>query len=547
MNETLTLGSLFSGSGGFELAGIMAGIRPIWSSEVLPFATLVTHKRLPDVKHYGDVSKLKGSELEPVDTITFGSPCQDLSIAGRRAGIVEGSRSNLFFEAVRIIKEMREATNGKYPRYAVWENVPGIFSSNNGDDFRIVLEELCSVKEQKISIPKNKWTNAGEIVGDAFSVAWRVLDAQYFGVAQRRKRVFIIADFGSQCAGEILFESAGMPRDSQSRLFPWQRNSDSSKTGLGETGFVLNDQGGSRMSVSYNKVGTLRAQANHPPLVIDEPLLFANHAQDCRYDGPLEESPTIVSRYGTGGNTQPLVVANIPQDVTAFGICSKDSNAMLSDNPLSGFYEAQTSRTLDCNGGNPCVNQGAVVETYDVRFTSDGTRNSRGHCYQTDISRCLDTGGENPSGNHGGVCVLTPETYASTTGNFMTAVKEKANTLAARDYKDPQIINTHQQLVRRLTPHECAKLQGFPSWWCEDLAIPDPNDEEITFWLEVWNTWNAMNGKRPKTVNQVKKWLASPYTEAAEYAMFGNAICLNVGYFVLSGIAWAACNLSQKE
>ena len=251
MNETLTLGSLFSGSGGFELAGIMAGIRPIWSSEVLPFATLVTHKRLPDVKHYGDVSKLKGSELEPVDIITFGSPCQDLSIAGRRAGIVEGSRSNLFFEAVRIIKEMREATNGKYPRYAVWENVPGIFSSNNGDDFRIVLEELCSVKEQKISIPKNKWTNAGEIVGDAFSVAWRVLDAQYFGVAQRRKRVFIIADFGSQCAGEILFESAGMPRDSQSRLFPWQRNSDSSKTGLGETGFVLNDQGGSRMSVSY--------------------------------------------------------------------------------------------------------------------------------------------------------------------------------------------------------------------------------------------------------------------------------------------------------
>ena len=151
--KKLTLGSLFSGSGGFEVAGILSGIEPIWNSEVLPFAKRVTTKRLPQVKHYGDISKLKGAELPPVDIITFGSPCQDMSIAGRRAGI-DGSRSHLFFEAIRIIKEMRDKTNGKYPRYAVWENVPGALSSNNGEDFRAVIESFCQIKNSTISVPK---------------------------------------------------------------------------------------------------------------------------------------------------------------------------------------------------------------------------------------------------------------------------------------------------------------------------------------------------------------------------------------------------------
>lgn len=130
----LTLGSLFDGSGGFPLGGILAGIEPRWSSEIEPFPVLVTHKRLPQVQHYGDVSTLNGAELPPVDIITLGSPCQDLSIAGKRAGIHDGDRSNLFFQAIRIIKEMRDATNGRYPRYCVWENVPGAFSSNGGND-----------------------------------------------------------------------------------------------------------------------------------------------------------------------------------------------------------------------------------------------------------------------------------------------------------------------------------------------------------------------------------------------------------------------------
>ena len=193
MNRLLTLGSLFDGSGGFPLAGLLAGIVPVWSSEIEPFPIRVTEKRLPQVQHFGNISGLHGAKLPPVDIITFGSPCQDMSIAGKRTGL-NGSRSSLFHEAIRIIREMRCASNGKYPRYIVWENVPGAFSSNGGEDFRCVLEAICSVKDScvleaicsvkdsSISIPRpaGKWTKAGEILAESYSLAWRVLDAQYW-------------------------------------------------------------------------------------------------------------------------------------------------------------------------------------------------------------------------------------------------------------------------------------------------------------------------------------------------------------------------------
>ncbi len=193
MNRSLTLGSLFDGSGGFPLAGLLAGIVPVWSSEIEPFAIRVTEKRLPQVQHFGNISGLHGAKLPSVDIITFGSPCQDMSIAGKRTGL-NGSRSSLFHEAIRIIREMRCASNGKYPRYIVWENVPGAFSSNGGENFRCVLEAICSVKDScvleaicsvkdsSISIPRpaGKWTKAGEILAESYSLAWRVLDAQYW-------------------------------------------------------------------------------------------------------------------------------------------------------------------------------------------------------------------------------------------------------------------------------------------------------------------------------------------------------------------------------
>ena len=170
--SNLTLGSLFDGSGGFPLGGLLCGITPVWSSEIEPFAVRVTSKRLPKVKHCGDVSTLSGAELPPVDIITFGSPCQDMSIAGKRAGL-DGSRSNLFYEAIRIVKEMRDKTNGKYPRFIVWENVPGAFSSNGGEDFKAVLESVCSVKEELIFLdmrngrmPEKSWQTITQSHGE---------------------------------------------------------------------------------------------------------------------------------------------------------------------------------------------------------------------------------------------------------------------------------------------------------------------------------------------------------------------------------------------
>ena len=180
------------------------------------------------MKHYGDVSKINGAEVAPVDIITFGSPCQDMSVAGKRSGMKhevlgdnEATRSGLFFEAIRIIKEMRESTNGEYPKYAVWENVPGAFSSNKGRDFHAVLEALCSVCDDAVSIPepydskrtKLVWNKAGEVVGNNYSVAWRTLDAQYWGVPQRRKRIYLVADFTGRRAGEILFKPDSLRGD----------------------------------------------------------------------------------------------------------------------------------------------------------------------------------------------------------------------------------------------------------------------------------------------------------------------------------------------
>ena len=211
-----TLGSLFDGSGGFPLAGMINGICPVWASEIEPYPLRVTAARFPNMKQLGDVTKINGAEIEPVDVITFGSPCQDLSVAGAQKGIHEGERSNLFFEAIRIIKEMREhdrdsGRTGEHvrPRFAVWENVPGAFSSSKGKDFQAVLQAFCGVCDETVSVPepqKGKWNPAGCIVGTGYSDAWRVYDAQCWGVPQRRKRIYLVADFASERAGEILFE-----------------------------------------------------------------------------------------------------------------------------------------------------------------------------------------------------------------------------------------------------------------------------------------------------------------------------------------------------
>ena len=219
----LTMGSLFDGIGGFPLAAVRNGIKPLWASEIEAFPIEVTKLRFPDMIHVGDITKLNGAELPPVTILCGGSPCQDLSVAGARAGL-SGERSGLFMEQIRITKEMRNADlqRGRTafdvrPRYLCWENVPGAFSSGTpkGEDFRIVLEEIVRVKDDSISIPRPHpwpWQSAGEIVlGDDFSLAWRVFDTQYWPrTPQRRKRIYLVADFAGRSADKILFEQASL-------------------------------------------------------------------------------------------------------------------------------------------------------------------------------------------------------------------------------------------------------------------------------------------------------------------------------------------------
>lgn len=637
-NTALTLGSLFDGSGGFPLGGLLAGITPVWASEIEPFPIRVTTMRLPFMKHYGDISQMDGGKIEPVDIITFGSPCTDMSIAGRRAGL-DGKQSVLFYQAIRIIQEMRDATNGRYPRYIVWENVPGAFSSNQGADFKAVLEAVIGIKEPGVQVPmpeKNLWPYADLYLGEQWSVAYRTLDAQHWGVPQRRRRIFLVADFAGWGAGQVLFESEGLSGYSAEGFRAWQRAAGNSAVGAGAAGICLNDQGGSCMDVTENVAATLRAENHgHPPCVMDAAGFCTEHSADSRGIGfeqeraptlragvvpaaiALESHPidsrikiaddgtiqTLTSRMGTGGMNVPLVMkirsgcegggkgpliqedksATLgcnndqtvfvpfvkgtrphtpdegqqwkPSDVAntlntydvgetrcnelavkVYGICSKQSHAMLSDNPHSGFYEADTSRSLDANGGNPTCNQGgmAVVAVQGSMIGRSDKNGPQGSGINEDVSFTLDAADRHAVA------------YCMTSGSYTQTLEEQSPTLMARDYKDPPVVNETEPeyIVRRLTPTECARLQGFPDWWCAGLAIDNPSEEEIEFWTEVFETHRKIMGtsSKPKSHNQIIKWLKDPHSDSAEYKMWGNGVALPNVYFVLSGIVWALKN-----
>ena len=473
MNKELRLGSLFDGSGGFPLAAIFCEIKPIWASEVEPFPIRVTQKNLPQVKHLGDIKDINGSVIEPVDIISFGSPCQDLSIAGKRAGL-EGKKSNLFYEAIRVIKEMRCKTNGKYPRYLLWENVPGAFSSNKGEDFRCVLEEITKIKDSTVKLTRpKKWEKAGEILGDNFSLAWRVLDAKYFGVPQRRRRIFLVADLDGGSSREILFEQKSLSGDTSEGCEKGKRNTRALKESSNKT-ICLNDQGGQRMDFYSDESGTLRASGGIAPFV------FENHSQDSRYKGPLKETQTLASNLGQGGNNQPFVV-------------------------------------------------------YDIRQTSENTKNERHNIYECDVSRTIDTSGNTPTRNQGGVAIVEDIYTMSKNSHFTKADKNISSSLVATDYKDPPLVN--QRLIRRLTPKECGRLQGFPDYWCDNLEIENPTDEDLAFWREVFDKDAEIKGlKKKKTDKQILKWLKNPHTDSAEYKMWGNGIALPCAIYIFKSL-----------
>lgn len=488
----MKLMSLFDGSGGFPLAASLCGIEPVYAAEVEPYPIAVTKNRFPKMKHLGDVSKVKGGEIEPVDIITFGSPCQDMSIAGKRAGLKhadmgdnETTRSGLFLEAIRIIKEMREATNGVYPRYAIWENVPGAFSSNRGEDFRTVLEEFIRVKEKGAvmpDVPKAGWPYADCYSGNGWSLAYRVFDAQYWGVPQRRRRIYLVADFRGQRAGEILLKPEGL-----------RRNSAQSGTHGQETA-----------RCAKNSVGTAIGGVDRY-----NQSFLSGLAQTLRASGGGDCTPTVlapVAVYCHQGNG----IDRAGKCLTTYSFDSLSSNSMKSKNPHSGCRAVEIAKTLDTGYPDPSKNQGdiAIVEKIILDDQVCFPQQAYNKFIQEDIEATLKASG----GTYGG---------------------------GSENLVAEQSFSSIRYIVRRLTPTECARLQGFPDWWGEIPKKDNLTDDEYTFWLNVRNTYAKINNKTTKEYSkeQMLSWYNKLHSDSSEYKMWGNGIALPNALYVMQGIA----------
>ena len=395
-NKKITLGSLFDGIGGFPLAAQRTGIKPVWASEIVPACVSITKRHFPNIKHLGDITNINGAEIEPVDIITFGSPCQDLSVAGRRAGL-EGKRSSLFMEAVRVIKEMRKKY-GK-PDFIVWENVQGAFSSNKGKDFRKVIEEIAKIA-QAVSIPEpyqNKWMAAGAVMGNGWSLAWRVLDAQYWGVPQRRKRIFLVADFAGERACEILFKP-----ESLSGNF-----TESGETGKGIAGNVENS-------------------------VIQYAVDFGRTAD--RIQMNAGKAVTLQGEGGGCGAKTGLYC--LPVSV--------------HQNQCGEVRQGNVANTLNTNG-NASSRNAPLVATIDCR----------NHDVNGDISGTL----QSKSNGGNSLNYINPVFAMQGFGDYKPS--NIASSMKSREGKDSTDLITSDYSVRRLTPTECERLQGFPDAWTE--------------------------------------------------------------------------------
>lgn len=507
-----TIGSLFDGAGGFPFAAELCGGKALWASEIEKFPVAVTTKRFPEMKHLGDVTKIDGHKIDPVDVITFGSPCQDLSVAGKQKGLA-GERSGLFAEAIRIIEEMREKTNGIYPAFAVWENVPGAFSSNKGEDFRSVLEKFCQVKDCNAIIPrpaKGKWSDAGEIVGDGYSVAWRVLDAQFWGVPQRRRRIFLVADFRGQRAGKILFKREGLSRSFAESRATWQGSSADLERSPGSAGRIFCLQGngidradtagcngrGWREDVSYT-LNTIDRPAvcydarghgngscaptvtgDHQNRVTDYTGIVCMATQQGNAEICKNLCPTITAAAGMSGNNQPVLCA-------AIGNGQADQTKLHRiPGALNCMHDQQAIICID----RAAFNQGENAK-YDPQISEDGIS-------PTVIAR-------GPNG-----CCYGMAYRASASAAGVSFCEEKSQTLKA-GRQDGSVLYRALwcYIVRRFMPIECARLQGMPDWWCADV----------------------------------------PHSDSAEYKMWGNGMALPCVLYVMEGVAEEMQRKGVKE
>lgn len=489
------------------------------------------------MKHLGDVTKISGREIEPVDVITFGSPCQDMSVAGKQDGL-SGERSSLFFEAIRIIREMRDHTDGQYPRFAVWENVPGAFSSNGGKDFRAVLEAFCSIGGYTNPLPNPpmqkgmlKWRNAGTILGDCFSLAWRILDAQYWGVPQRRRRVFLMADFAGGDAGEILFDTEGLLWNSASGgeareavaadatggvggsckyLTPWETQTQRIYDAKGVYPALLtnNGAGQNRQAVlcQSDVFPSLTKENGHMTVSGGMPncvAFMAGQGAKARGLGYQEDvAPTLKSTL-SGGNTVPTVCHDTEQITNQQNRCSPvpddPSHTLLVNQhpPLACVVSGNmVDRETACNGCGWCFDTTFTLNTVDRHAVAFDARNNR----VTEESGTLQAKG----GGGYSLNFINPVCYAlQSFGEYVNTGVTCAQ--MERQYKyitDIVVQKERKYIVRRLTPVECARLQGFPDCW---------------------------------GIIQNKKL----HSDSAEYRMWGNGVALPCVSYVLRGIAKA--------
>ena len=582
------MGSLFDGSGGFPLGGLLHGIEPVWASEVEPYPIAVTKLHFPNMKHLGDVSKIHGWDIDPVDVVTFGSPCQDMSIAGKRAGLLHTAkgddtttRSGLFYEAIRIMKEMREATHGKYPSFAVWENVPGALTSAKGEDFRCVLQELLQIAEGgELSVPRpanGKWLHAGEILADHCSIAWRILDAQYWGVPQRRKRIYLVADFGGQRAGEILFERESMRGYFAQGGEARQGTADDAAGGVGGSDCVkclnLWDCQSKRQYTidgAYTTLNAGQAQGGQAHgICYDAASFMGGQGTKAGGIGYSEEvSPTLKSVL-SGGNTVPDVVyPEIARTLAARhdsspcadrgqNVVALDCRNLVGNQEISGTLQSKDEGGYSLNYVNPVVYDCRVIPLNEQvimrhnklgKGTGFGAGNIGDHAFTLQASHphmiaCDAQAVVYSSGSYGAL--------SEGVGCIGTGARATAEMVAVYDCAKPP----RKYILRRLTPLECNRLQGFPDFWGFIPHKDVMTDEEYQFWTNVRNTHIAINGKTPKSFskNAMLDWYNKLHTDSAEYKMWGNGVAEPCVCFVMDGIAramaeqWAGPCANRKE
>lgn len=456
----MTLGSLFDGSGGFPLAGRLCGITPLWASEVEPYPIAVTRSRFPEMEHLGDVRKINGGDIQPVDVITFGSPCQGLSVAGERKGL-EDARSGLFMEAVRIIREMREATHGAYPKFAFWENVPGAFSSNRGEDFRIVLQSLVQIVEPGAvmpAVPKGGWPRYDHYMGDGWSLAYRTFDAQYWGVPQRRRRIHLVLHLGGERAGAVLFEREGLRGHFAEGGAP----------GKGAAGDAAGGVGGA-------DCGCI---AFHP---LQDPIVGVDRTPCISTGNPSNGQaaigvcyPTIANTLtarndgspqpdkGTGANVVVLSAGFKPGQSKAGGLGWQEECAATLSARSSGTEPAVCVKCYDARGNGDGRTASTITGDHENRVT-DYTNvvcmaHGQGNAEITyDLSPTLNCDHEQP------IVVLDKGAMGVDCRNF-TESFELYPTLQAKPNGGQSLnysgaVRVHS-IVRRLTPGECCRLQG---------------------------------------------------------------------------------------